>query len=472
VQLHPWPRTLDTPRRRVPHRAHQARRPARRDEHALARIRRRADGVAHHDGRVRAAGRDAVVVAAVQGGRLGGGVAGAGAVALLRVAVAVLYDGGLLGGLLVVDGRRARGLVLGAAEGAGRGGAGARDVEGDVDLGGVGMGLQRLEVFCEPGEVLCRLLAELHNVKIGGGVGGQLLTLRPRRPDEDDILRRRSIHPLEEINREADGIAGAAAACNEHDLVVLQGVREGAVGPLDGGAQAGARVRGGVGVQGAREAVVLLDDELERLRRDDGEGVRLEAPDRRQPEEAVLARDGARGLLGEDDTRAAVGERPDRGLVVDAIDAEPGKAEQPVGGPHAAGKAGDDGDLLVEVVAVEADGDDGGHHAQDVHDVEGLVGEAADDEGGGDGDEDGEGGDNAGRLLGRLQRLQLAAGHEVRGVGDGVAAEHQEDGAAGDLVQVVQPLVGVGRQKGQGRVLQGEEDQEADVGDQDPTHVS
>lgn len=112
-------------------------------------------------------------------------------------------------------------------------------------------------------------------------------------------------------------------------------------------------------MQVAREAVVRLCDELDRVRADHGEGVSLEGPNAGDPQEAVLASLAAQGPLGQHDSGAAVGEGVDSRRLVDAVGEHASEPDQAVDGP-CAGNGDDDVQYhVLELGPVQRKGDDG-----------------------------------------------------------------------------------------------------------------
>jgi len=264
------------------------------------------------------------------------------------------------------------------------------------------------------------------------------------RPDEHHILVRLLAHPLQDIDHEPKRESGASASRDKHNLVKSHWVRERPVWPVKGGCDRPARVGHCILVQVGREPIVRLDGELDRVRLVDGEGVRLKPPDSWDPHEAVLSGFGPAGRLLEDDLGPTVGQRVQRGLVVNAVVQHPGGADDAVADPEGTGKNNNDEGLLAELGLMETQGDNGHDPGRDVDDVEELVPPATQKDGRQDNAQKREARDDGGHLgaLGVLgQKPPLAV--EVGCIQRSVQNQEGEHGVPGDLVEAVESLVRV-----------------------------
>ncbi len=125
-------------------------------------------------------------------------------------------------------------------------------------------------------------------------------------PYEADPLIGVWVHSLQDVDSQGKCESGAASASDQDDLVEVHGIGERTVRPVDGCRERRTRIGCGILVQIAGEAVLCLDGELERFGGDDGERVRLEAADGRDPDEAVLPGDRSPRDLLHDDLGAAI----------------------------------------------------------------------------------------------------------------------------------------------------------------------
>jgi len=192
-------------------------------------------------------------------------------------------------------------------------------------------------------------------------------------PDEHHLGVGALFHSLQSVDSQSECEAGPTATCNENDLVVVNGIRERAVWSVNRRLQYRSRMSGGVLVQVAGEAVVRLDDELERIGADNGKRVHLESADSRDPDEEMLpAISPGRNLL-HDNLGATVGQWMDCRVVVGKVVESASCSDDPVGKPHGRRQNENDDDLLAKVRLVEACAYDADDEEAYVRHVEQLV---------------------------------------------------------------------------------------------------
>ena len=122
-----------------------------------------------------------------------------------------------------------------------------------------------------------------------------------------------------------------------------------------------------------------LDSELDRLGSVDGEGVRLELANRRDPDEAMLPRLGSgRGLL-HDNFGAAVGEGVQGCLVVGAVVQDSGRSDDAIESPHGGGQEGDDESPVGHLWLMQADGDESHDPRANMNHIKNLVPDTAEE---------------------------------------------------------------------------------------------
>lgn len=254
------------------------------------------------------------------------------------------------------------------------------------------------------------------------------------RPDEGDVFHRLRPHPLQHVHSQAKREAGAAPSRDEDDLVILQRVREGPVRTVHRGFKLGAWVVQSVLVKVTSEAVISINNKLHRLAGDDSKGVALKHPDLRDPDEAVLAGLDAKGLLRQRDLGTAIWQGLQGGLIVDSPVQKSTSSKRAVGNPHGGDEAEYDDDPSLEAGLVVTRADYCNDEAGDVDDVEGLVPDPPDDNGGDNNPEESKAGDDASGDAGFLEQFSLAIDQEVASVHRGMEDEIHERSVTGDLV--------------------------------------
>lgn len=218
----------------------------------------------------------------------------------------------------------------------------------------------------------------------------------------------------------------------------------------------------------AGEAVVRVDDKLQRVHGGNGERVHLQSADLGNPEEAVFSRACANGGLLEDDASATVGERVDGCVVVEAVEYDANESQNAVRNPDTSSDSRDYDDLLAKFRLVKADENHRNCEEGHVKNVEEFIVPQSHDSSGEHKRKEGEPGGDAVDFFGNTKACHVTSLDEVGGVCGTVDNDENHGDVPGDLVENIQPLVRPSGQEAERSVLQAEEDHESDVGDGQP----